>query len=307
MIIPSGTYKARARAWALGMIAEVEHPVQLAKRERLRDYAGSWLRLTLPSLKAATKAHYVEVLGNHVLPELGDYYLDAITPRDIAQWRDAMKGRPATVNSRLRVLKTLLRDAVHDKDLPRDPTARVAALRQVRTEDDPNCLSADELRRFLAAASELTPRVYPLFCTLAFTGGRFGEVTALKWSEIDEERGAIRIRRAQWKGKLDDTKTGSSRTLPLLPELLEVLRDHRRALVLAQHPGLDDGWVFPGRGGKLLHNTTLRSPMQRCLRAANIGHRFSVHGFRRTFNNLLRQVTHDKVVLRSMTGTPPRR
>ena len=38
------------------------------------------------------------------------------------------------------------------------------------------------------------------------------------------------------------------------------------------------------------------------MKGANIAHRFSVHGLRRTFNNLLRQVTHDKVVVRSMTG-----
>jgi integrase len=256
----------------------------------------------LPGLKAATRAHYIGVLGNHILPELGDFYLDAITSTDVARWRDAIPGKPATVNSKLRVLKTLLRDAVHDKNLPRDPTVRVAAVRQFREEDDPNCLTADELRRFLAAALELTSRSYPLFCALAFTGGRFGEVTALKWSDIDEEAGSIRIRRAQWKGTVDETKTGVARTLPLPVGLLAVLREHRRVLVAKQAAGLSEGWVFPGRGGKLLHNTTLRAAMQTCAAAAGIPHRFSVHGFRRTFNNLMRQVTEDKVVLRSMTG-----
>lgn len=188
------------------IIAETANPVTLVERERLRDYADSWLRSKLPALKAAPKAHYVEVLGNHILSELGDYYIDAIRPVDIAKWRDGLGGRPATINSRLRVFKTLMRDAVHDKDLPRDPTSRIAAVRQVRSEDDPNCLTADELNRFLTAAAKLTPRMYPLICALAFTGGRFGEITGLKWSDIDEKRGAIHIRRAHWKGKLDDTK-----------------------------------------------------------------------------------------------------
>jgi integrase len=62
------------------------------------------------------------------------------------------------------------------------------------------------------------------------------------------------------------------------------------------------GWVFPGREVKLMHNTTLRGSMATCRKAAGVEHRFSVHGFRRTFNNLLRQVTEHKVVVRSMTG-----
>jgi hypothetical protein len=104
------------------------------------------------------------------------------------------------------------------------------------------------------------------------------------------------------EARIDDTKRGRARTLPLAPQLLEVLRAHRRALVAEQDPGLAAGWVFPGRAGKLLHNSTLRAPMQKVLKAAMIEHWFSVHGFRRTFNNLLREVTQDKVVVRSMTG-----
>jgi integrase len=56
-------------------------------------------------------------------------------------------------------------------------------------------------------------------------------VTALKWPDIDEERRTIRIRRAQWEGRTDETKTGTTRTLLLAPVLLEVLRAHRRELV----------------------------------------------------------------------------
>jgi hypothetical protein len=49
-------------------------------------------------------------------PELGDYYLDSLTSADLSKRRDAIPGKRATVNSKLRVLKTLLREAVHDKE-----------------------------------------------------------------------------------------------------------------------------------------------------------------------------------------------
>jgi hypothetical protein len=42
-------------------------------------------------------------------------------------------------------------------NLPIDPALRVVARRQFRQEDDLTVLMADELRRFLSGARELTP------------------------------------------------------------------------------------------------------------------------------------------------------
>src|SRR4051812_49988517 len=70
------------------------------------------------------------------------------------------------------------------------------------------------------------PEYYPL--TLALTGTRYGEATALRWSDIDEVGGAIRIERAQWHGIVGETKTGNVRTVPLTAELAEVFRDRRQ-------------------------------------------------------------------------------
>ena len=285
-------------------LAECEVASEVQERERLRDYAISWLRLKLPTLKAATRAHYAEVLDNHVLPILGDYYLDAITTADLVSWRDAMResgARPATINTRMRVLKALMRDATYEKNLPRDPTQRLPALREVRAEDDPNCLSAEDLSRLLAAAAQHAPRWHAFFYTMAFTGTRFGEVTALKWTDVDEVAGVIRVVRAQWKGRVDTTKTGVIRSVPLSPELLAVLQAHRAMLFKGQHPGLAEGWVFPADKGGLMHNTAPRRALAKCLTLSGITSRFTIHGFRRTFNNLMRQVTAGEVV-RSMTG-----
>lgn len=302
------------------LLADLARSSTPKERTRFRVYATSWLRLKLPTLKPATRAHYAEVLDNHILPAcvceisehgekpcstpLGEHYLDAITTDDLARWRNTMLeqgARPATVNSRLRILKAVLREAVDELDLPRDPTRRLAALPEVRAEDDPNCLTAAELYRVLEASAQHTPRWYAMFYTLAFTGMRFGEVTALKWSDVDEAAGTIRIARGQWKGRVGTTKTGVVRTVPLSSELLGVLQAHRHAMLKEQHPGFSEGWMFPADKGGLMHNTAPRRALAKCLRAAGVKTRFTIHGFRRTFNNLMRQVTAGEVV-RAMTG-----
>lgn len=286
------------------LVAEIKLQTQTSARVRLRDYAESWLTSRLPRLKVATRRSYANTLGHHIVPVLGNYFLDAIRMEDVIKWRDDLltRHKPASVNHHLFTFKVLMKDAVHDHNLPRDPAARVATVRWTRSEDDPNSLTTNELGRFLKAASELAPQHYPLIATLALTGLRFGEATALKWSDIDLDAGAIHIRRAQWKGHLGTTKTGKARVVPLHPVLANVLRKHRQDLVARQHVSLAEGWCFLNTVGRLAHVTMLSKAFIACRKAAGIDKRLSVHGLRRTFNNGLRRVAQDHVVVRAVIG-----
>jgi integrase len=68
-----------------------------------------------------------------------------------------------------------------------------------------------------------------------------------------------------------------------------------------QHPGLAQGWVFSDDAGGLLRKNYLRAPLERVVKKVGIKTRFTVHGFRRTFNNIARQVAGE-IVTRSITG-----
>lgn len=164
-----------------------------------------------------------------------------------------------------------------------------------------NRLKPEDLRRVLAYLREKEPDWYPLFLTMALTGARFGEVSALRWSDIDEDADVIWIRRSQWHGRVGTTKTGKVRDVPLPPPLKAVLKQHRQRLVRDQAPGLSEGLVFPSRVGTYRRNASLRKPLERALQAAGIDDRFTLHGFRRTWNNLLRQVASGAIT-RSMIG-----
>ena len=277
--------------------------LETKSRIRVKDYAHSWLNTKLPTLKPSTANRYATALDLHALPCIGEMYMDAVEHADIIRMRDELAERlaPATVNGALRVLRTMFKDAVVELDLPRDPTTRAKALTEARADDDPNCLTGEQLAQLLAAVHRISPQHYPLFRTLAETGMRISEATSLKWEDIDEKRGVIAIRRSHWRGRVGTTKTNRTRTVPMMPELAQVLAEHRRRLLGAQAPGLAAGWVFPSKLGTLRAHSALNKPLAAALAAAGIEQRFSVHGFRRTFNNLLRQATTGEVV-RSMTG-----
>lgn len=87
-----------------------------------------------------------------------------------------------------------------------------------------------------------------------------------------------------------------------MPELAAVLKDHRAALLKSQAPGLAQGWVFPSLDGKLRYAGSLGRCWRACLKACGIKRRFTVHGLRRTFNDLARRAGVDPVVIRSITG-----
>lgn len=270
-------------------------------RIRLREFATSWMRGKLPTIKPSSADKYATILDRHVLPALGDYYVDAIEPADVLRWRDAQRGKPRSINSRLQLLRTMLRDAQIHLNLPRDPTGRVQALPIPQTGEDTNRLTPDELTRVLFYLRDREPNWYPLFLTLALTGARFGEASALRWDDLDEDNGILWIRRSHWKGRVGTTKTGKIRDVPLSEPLRIALNEHRQRLLREQAPGLSDGWMFPSSVGTLQLAVTLRKPLNRALVAAGIERRFTVHGFRRTWNNLLRQVTSAEIT-RSMTG-----
>ncbi len=315
----------------LKLLAELDLPrAQAQERPTLRSYATSWLASKLPKLKRSTRALYATIIDNCILDAkfsasvFGEYYVDAITLEDLIEWRDAQSSletkygkppSPVSVNGRIRLLKQVLGDAVVDLKLERDPTLRLESVREGKKRK--NSLSAEELSRFLEAAKQHTPQWYPFFYALAFTGLRFGELTNLRWRDIDEKANVIVCETAQWKGHEDETKTGEDRYPPLFPELVTVLREHKAAQLrlrklkaerdqVVQWDALtinDDDLIFPGeRSGRHMHSTSPRKPLFACLAKAGIDRRFTVHGSRHTFNNLLRRSTKDLTLVRSMMG-----
>jgi integrase len=158
------------------------------------------------------------------------------------------------------------------------------------TEERPNLLSAAQLGQLLA----VVPRRWLGLVTLsAFTGLRWGEVSALRWSDVDTEAGSIKVRRSNWRGRAVDVKTeGSKRTVPLPPAIADLLGRAR--------PLRPDTLLFPNTKGELHRGFPLIKVMQRSCKKAGVPYT-TPHGLRRTFNNLARQVSAAQVV-KSITG-----
>ena len=281
-------------------------------RTKVGDYAKFWVEAKLATLSTTTANRYVDALEEHILKRttgLGEFYFDSLRRIDIQEWinREVRAGyASATIRGWFAILRTLVKDAMADLGMAKDPTVRVS-LPEEPEHDAPNALTPEQLSRFLAAmkANKRYARNYALTVTLAFTGLRFCHASALKWEDIDFEAGVIRITRRQVRGHVGPVsrKKRAPKELPLPAALAEILKEHRRWLVERQNPGLAAGWVFPSLRGKLKTPNTLAKTWTGCLKEIGMSkERFTVHGLRRTFNDLTRRAGVDGIVTRALTG-----
>jgi integrase len=288
------------------LLRDIQESGVTTQRLRVGDFAKFWIESKVPTVDRGTAERYVDALENHALPALGDFYFDQLTKLDVQKWVNAerRKGyRAATIRGWFRVLRTMTRDAMDPLELPRDPTLRVA-FPEDEEREEPNALSPNALGEFLRTMHRLFPDHFALVVTLAFTGLRFCHASGLRWEDIDEEKNVIRIVRKNLRGRIGPVsrKKQAPKQYPLHPEFAQVLREHRRRLLESQSPGFDSGWVFPSKTGTLRTPGGLWKAWRGCLQASGITERFTVHGLRRTFNDLTRRAGVDGIVIRSLTG-----
>jgi len=266
------------------------------RRIQMRAWAPTWLASKLVGdrpLKPSVVAKYTSNLDHLILPSIGDLYVDAILPSDIRKLVGALGVTYAanTVLNVLKLIRTMAKDALAEGLTERDFCARVSApTPEGYSDDDPNLLTAPELGQLLAAIPQ---RWLALSILLAYTGMRWGEVSGLKWEDVNIDAGEIRIRRNNWRGIEVSTKTiRSKRPVPLPREVVQLLGAQPRGLVFPTEKGQ--------RAGLARRSNPMRQVLDWACAAAGVT-RITTHGFRRTFNNLSRTVA-DKLVVMSIIG-----
>lgn len=266
-------------------------------RVRFGDAAERWSAAKGPHLKPSTRRTYGDAMDAWCDMRidgapLGDCFLDTLGPDDVraamTAWSSTLGAH--TVNGRLRVLRTFAKETgAHGlvagvRTLPVPPDLATDA-------EDRRGLRLAELRAFLAAA----PRSpwWPMLACSALTGMRFGEVSALRWGDVDLERATIRVRRSVHRHHEATPKTRAGvRTVPMLPELVRALRKHR-----ARAGTIDaEALVFSGKRGHR-SNTGLRKAMLAvCVEAGiDLAGRPTLHCLRHAWSNAMRQVAPEHV------------
>jgi integrase len=198
-----------------------------ADKLTVEKYLEDWMGERRNAVSARTWRTQESLLRNTVIVHLGDKRLSNLSPDDIRelyrrQLRDGLS--PTTIGFIRTLLKGSMRDTVRTKYIRTNPLDDVTPPKQARNEKE--ILSPEELKLLLDTVRG--SRYEGVFYLCSLVGLRIGECLALKYDDIDLERGTVRIERTLHEGQCYPTKTPSSRRVLTLPQMaVECLIRHR--------------------------------------------------------------------------------
>jgi len=290
--------------------------ISLRSSDRLTvgAYLARWGEGAEATVRASTWYRYNSLIRGHLIPLLGRTVLVKLQPADCAAAFAVMAAKglaPRTIIQARAVLGRALREAEVAGLVARN-AARLTRAPSVR-HDEMHTLTVEQARALIEAAK--TDRLGALYAVALASGAREGELLGLRWSDVDWDREAVKIRRTlqRMSGAFSfaEPKTASSnRTVPLGPSAIGALRRHRVAQALerlAMGTAWQDGdLVFCTEIGTPIDAGNLLSRMHYPLLAASGLPRVRFHDLRHTAATLLLEAgVHPRVVAERLGHATP--
>lgn len=249
-----------------------------------RETAELWKSQMLIHQKAGTQMKAEDHLRAHLLPAFGALPMDAIGTFEVQRLVTTLAQRMKS-KSIANVIGTLgkVNAAAKAWGLTPSPWHRDDLLiPKDKTPKTSRAFTVAEVRAILQAARQPWA---PVFALAALAALRGGEILGLHWADVDLEAEQVRILWAVGPRRtLQSVKsTKSERTVPLVPVLVDILRDYRERYWTPNPEGL----LFATKTRRpLSHTKVLEDRLWPLLEALKIEQR-GLHAFRHTAASLL--------------------
>lgn len=240
------------------------------------EYFDRWLQLAAqPRLRAKSYRDYAALLRRYIRPRLGDRMLRSLAPLEIQGVYQEMHERglsARTIGYTHAVLHSALEQALKWRLLLQNPSAGVQLPKQTRSQR--RVMTAEQVRRFLRYA--LATRYGLVFAVAVTTGMRPSEYLALRWDDVDWNRGTATVARTLEKGRggwtFADTKRASSRRVIKLQEWIveRVRQSYELSLVESTPHPAAAAQVFTTMIGQPIDSDYLARRFKQLLRQAGL-------------------------------------
>lgn len=308
------------------------------KNVTLDDMFHLWSKLKR-GLKGNTYQNYCYMYRTFVSPEIGKLRIATLWKSDLKAFYNSLMDdknlKIATVDNIHTVLHQVLEVAVEDHYMRTNLSDNLLKeLRQSRNigQEHRKALTVPEQELFLNyLRRENTPyhHWYPVFSVMTNTGLRVGEVTGLRWEDVDFEENLIQVNHTLVYYKHADDgcyfsihtpkTTAGKRVIPMLDEVREAFLEEKRYQELSQLTckAVVDGYtdfIFINRFGNVQHQGTLNKALRRIIRDCNdeqlaknrkdivLLPRFSCHSLRHTFTTRLVEAGVNLKVIQDALG-----
>jgi integrase len=210
-------------------------------RMTVREWLTAWLGAIREEVSPKTHERYGEIANNFLAPELGALSIAKLAPVHISaaytRWATEGRrdGRPGGLSPQSRrhihrILKAAIGRAVEQQIIARNPVDLLARHLPKVERREMMTLTAEQAARLLEAIK--LKRVYwPVLIALS-TGMRRGEILAVRWKNIDLDRGVVRVVESLEQTKValrfKAPKTEKARAITLPSFVVEELRRLKR-------------------------------------------------------------------------------
>ncbi len=312
-----------------------------ARYTTLNELYALWKDLKR-GLKDNTFENYKYMYETFVRNQIGDKRISMLKKSDIKRFYNYLADerglKPATIDNIHTVLHQVLDMAVDDDYIRNNPSNNVLKeLKQshIFKTEKRRGLTRPEQELFLSYLKD-TPSVqnwYPVFAVMVGTGLRVGELTGLRWCDVDIEEGTIDVNHTlvYYDHRTSEGKRGcyfnvntpkteaGNRQVPMLDFVKEAfLMEKERQDMLDVHcEAMVDGYtdfIFINRFGQPQHQSTLNKAIRRIIRDCNdeqflkddnpkvlLPH-FSCHSLRHTFTTRMCEAGVNVKVIQDTLG-----
>lgn len=264
-----------------------------SKNMTINDLYRLWIQVKR-GLKDNTFQNYKYMYTKFVEPDFGKSRISDLKRTDVRAFYnhlfDEQHHKASTIDGVHNVLHQILEIAVEDDYIRYNPSDNaLKELKKAHRNDSKKrralSIAEQELfEQFLRESPEYG-RWYPIFVVMLWTGLRVGEVTGLRWCDIDLDSDTISVnhtlvyyRQAQNEGCSFGVNTPKSeagkRIIPMLPKV-------KKAFLLERQYQMDSGlecnvsvdgftdFIFINRFGGVQHQGTLNKALRRIIRDCN--------------------------------------
>ena len=312
-----------------------------ARYTTVNDLYELWKQIKR-GLKNSTYENYTYMYDMFASRDIGMMRISILKKSDVKRFYNRLADerglKPATIDNVHTVLHQVLDMAVDDDYIRSNPSDNV--LKELKQS---HCFQTEKRRGLTVPEqdlfleflqnSETYSHWYPLFAVMVGTGLRVGEVTGLRWCDIDLEEGVIDINHnlVYYSHRMDGYKKGiyfnvntpktqaGIRQVPMLDFVKEAFlmeKAYQERTGIKCHVTIDGytDFIFVNRFGETQHQGTINKAIRRIIRDCNDAQfeknenpevllpHFSCHSLRHTFTTRMVEAGVNVKVIQDALG-----